>query len=404
MRRFLVKFLALLFLLVVGQWVVGYFYPAALPEPVLRFQALLDQRSDIIYLGDSTLWHPEGSQTTAAMLQERLPAQTVGELSHAAYGMEVYRSYLNFMLRQGYRPALVIIPINMRSFSPEWDQRPGYQFTREKRVLALGLPLARTFGRPLQLFGGYTPAITADEFFRSPVYAGATKIGKVQDFEGDVGGSALAASDGEQFVYYQEVTPDADYQRLLTYYYMAELNPRHRKVQAMVDIAQRLQRAGTPVLFYVTPVNAELGDLYMGEAFRRQFSANVQVVKEELAAQGVDLLDLSFDLAAYFFTDTEHLRQPGKQYVAEQLAARIDPPPGAPIPTLSPPVMPTAVVTVVTTPVAPVNPLLATAIARATQAAGGDGATPIAPPVATPTPIANPLLATAVMRATEAAQ
>ena len=128
------------------------------------------------------------------------------------------------------------------------------------------------------------------------------------------------------------------------------------------------------------------------------------MVKEELAAQGVDLLDLSFDLAAYFFTDTEHLRQPGKQYVAEQLAARIDPPPGAPIPTQSPPVMPTAVVTAVTTPVAPVNPLLATAIARATQAAGGDGATPTAPPVATPTPIANPLLATAVMRATEAAQ
>lgn len=378
MRRFWVKLLWLLLLLLAGQLLVGYFYPAELPEAVVRFQALLDQRADILYLGDSTLWHPTGSQTTAAMLQELLPAYTVGELSHAAYGMEIYQSYLDFMLRQDYQPARVIIPVNMRSFSPEWDRRPGYQFTQEKRVLALGLPVARAFGRPLQIFGGYAPAITLDEFLRSPVYAGATEIGKVQDFEGDVGGLPLAAGAGEPFVYYQEVTPDTDYQRLLTYYYMAELSPNHRKVRAMVEIAQRLQEVGTPVLFYVTPVNAELGDVHVGEAFRRQFSANVGVVQTQLAAQGVDLLDLSFDLAAYFFADTEHLRQPGKHYIAQQLAAHIDPAAGAPTPTPSP---------------LPVTP-----------ATGGDRTTPSAPPVAPPTPIANPLLATAVMRATLAAE
>ena len=406
MRRFLVKFLLLLLLLLVGQLVVGYFYPAEVPEPILHFQTLLDQNSEILYFGDSTLWHPEGSQTTAAMLQERLPVRKVGELSHAAYGMDVYRSYINFMLRQGYQPALVIIPINMRSFSPEWDQRPSYQFTQEKRVLALGLPLARAFGRPLNLFGGYEPAITQDDFLRSPVYAGATKIGKVQDFEGEESVAPLAEGGGEQFVYYQELPADGDYQRLLTYYYMAEISPNHRKIEAMIDITQRLQRMGVPVLFYITPVNAELGDVYVGEAFRQQFAANVTVIREQLAAQGVELLDLSFELAAYFFTDTEHLRQPGKQYIAEQLVARIDPAALQPISTPSPlPVTPPVAGTPNAPASPPANPLLATTIARATQAAGGESsATLTAPSVATPTLITNPLLATAVMRATAAAQ
>ncbi len=405
MRRFLVKFLLLLLLLLAGQLVAGYFYPAEIPEPILHFQRLLDQGADVLYFGDSTLWHPEGSQTTAAMLQELLPDRNVGELAHAAYGLDVYRSYINFMLRQGYRPALVIMPINMRAFSPEWDQRPGYQFTQEKRVLALGLPLARAFGRPLNLFGGYESAITQDDFLRSPVYAGTTKIGKVQDFEDEERVAPLVEGGGEQFVYYQELPADGDYQRLLTYYYMAAVSPNHRKIGAMVDIAQRLQRVGVSVLFYVTPVNAELGDVYVGEAFRQQFAANVQVVREQLAAQGIDLLDLSFDLAAYYFTDTEHLRQPGKRFIAEQLAERIDPAAMPPTLTPSPPaVTPTTAVTPTPADGVPVNPLLATTIARATAAAGGDATTPTAPTVVTPTPIANPLLATAVMRATEAAQ
>lgn len=405
MRRFFIKLLLLLLLFLAAQAVVAYFYPAEVPKPIVRFQTLLDEGLDILYLGDSTLWHPVGTQTTAAMVQERLPARRVSELSHAAYGMDIYQSYISYMLRQDVRPALVIIPINMRSFSPEWDQRPGYQFTREKRILAMGIPLTRLVGRPLGLFGGYAPAITQDEFLHSTVYAGSEPIGEVQEFEGSVGASPLEEGGGEQFVYYQEVPDDADFQRLLTYYYMEQISPEHRKLQAMLDIAQALRAAQIEVIFYVTPVNVELGDVYVGENFRQQFAANVAVVKAALAAHEVELLDLSFDLAAYFFSDTEHLRQPGKRYIAERLATTIDP--AALTPTSSPTATETPVLVATPSPAttAPANPLLATTIARATQAAGGGvTATPAAPPAVAPTAIANPLLATAVMRATAAAQ
>ncbi len=413
MRRFLLKLLVLLVLLLIVQGIVAYIYPADIPETIVHFQRLLDEQVDIIYMGDSTLWHPTGSQTTASMLQELLPNQRIGELSHAAYSMDVYQSYITYLLRQEYRPALIIIPINMRSFSPEWERRPGYQFTMEKRILGMGIPLARLLGRPLQLFGGYQTNITQDEFLRSVVDNSGTPVGQVADFEDSVGLSASAvdpeAQNAEQFVYYQELAENPDYPRLLTYYFMNELTPDHRKVRAMVDIVNALQAAQVEVLFYFTPVNVELGDVYLGETFRRQFTANMNVIKAQLATAGMNedthVLDFSFDLAAYFFSDTEHLRQPGKLYIAEQLATQIDPAAMAPVTTPQP--TPEAL-ELVATPIppasAPTNPLLATTMARATQAAGGaTAATPVAPNTEA-TPIANPLLATAVMRATEAAQ
>lgn len=428
MRRFLVKLLLLLLLLFVGQVAVAYIYPAEIPSKILQFQAMIEEGVDILYLGDSTLWHPLGTQTTAAMLQELLPTRRISEFSHAAYGMDVYRSYITYLLRQNLlqaaKPQLVIIPIHMRSFSPEWDLRPGYQFTLEKRILAMGIPMATILGRPLSLFGGYQSDITQDEFLRSTVYNGATPVGQVQDFEGSVGVSPLTdqnvAQNAEQFVYYQDLSENADYPRLLTYYYLNELQPDHRKVRAMVDIVRQLQAEQIAVLFYITPVNVELGDVYVGESFRRQFMANVAVVQATLAAEGgvsvgasdraqkatgVTVLDLSFDLAAYFFSDTEHLRQTGKHYIADQLAAAIDPTTLAPPPTSLPAVdTPVLIATPMPAITRPANPLLATAVARATQAAGRDSAvTPTAPAVAPVTPITNPLLATAVMRATAAA-
>ncbi len=405
MRRFLLKMLVLLILLLVVQGMVAYVYPASVPETIVHFQRLLDEQVDTIYMGDSTLWHPAGSQTMASILQELLPNQRIGELSHAAYGMDVYASYITYLLRQKYRPKLIIIPINMRSFSPEWDRRPGYQFTTEKRMLNMGIPLSKLLGRPLHLFGGYQTDITRDAFLRSEVNNGGTPVGQVADFEDSIGLAASVTQDTEKFVYYQELSENPDYPRLLTYYFMNALQPEHRKVRAMVDIVRALRAAGVEVLFYFTPVNAELGDVYIGESFRRQFTTNVNVVKAQLTAagmiEGTNLLDFSYDLAAYFFSDTEHLRQPGKLYIAEQLATHIDP--AAMQPVATPQV--TAAAPDTTLETVPANPLLATTMARATQAAGGAAATPVAPAAATAaTPITNPLLATAVMRATEAAQ
>lgn len=438
MKRFLVKLLIFMLALLGAQTAVAAVYPFPIPDDILTFQEYLESGVDIIYFGDSTLWYPVDSQTTAEILQGMLPEEHIGELSHAAYGMDVYRAYVEYMVSRGYEPELLIIPINMRSFSPEWDQRPEYQFVQEKRILQYGNLLVRLFGRPMNILGGFSTDITHEEYLLTDVYSGTVPVGQVQEFESALGSVPLGEQTEDRFVYYAEPTEDADQAALLTYYYMYQLTPEHRKVQAMLDIVELLEPSATQVLFYLTPINVELGDVYLPDAFAQQFARNTGLVVDLLAARNVDYLNMATDLQAFYFSDTEHLRQSGKQYVAQALAENIQPgttnivQSNAPSPAargeseqVEADESPAAgVATATVTPPAaasPANPLLATAMARATSAsepAAEEGsATASTSPTAleptgnvateTPSPSPmpeNPLLATTLARSTEAAQ
>lgn len=453
MKRFAGKLLIFLIVLLSAQTAVAALYPFPIPEDILAFQDYLESEVDIIYFGDSTLWYPVSSQTTAEILQGMLPEKTIGEISHAAYGMDVYLAYVEYMVERGYTPELLIIPINMRSFSPEWDQRPEYQFVEEKRILQYGNMLVHLFGRPIDIMGGFSTDITQEEYLLTNVYSGTVPVGQVQEFEDALGSAPLEELAAEQFVYYSEPTEDADQAALLTYYYMYQLTPEHRKVQAMLEIVDLLASSPTEVLFYLTPINVELGEVYLPDAFAQQFARNTGLIVDLLAARDISLIDMTTDLPAFYFSDTEHLRQNGKQYVAGALAETIQPGATA-IEELEPPAPTATSVTAEATEAEfdaetvaataadetpapadpPANPLLATAMARATLAnapveddAAGDTADdaataapspsasePLAsgsatPTVATETPTpaptpANPLLATTLARSTQAAQ
>ncbi len=387
MKSFLIKLAILLPLLFLLQLLAGFLYPMEIPAEIVQFQQHLENRVDILYFGDSTVWYPRGAQTTPQMVQEYLTDRTVGELSHAAYNLDLYLHYIQNLVRYSathdYRPELVIIPINMHSFAAEWDQRPEYQFTEEKRVLDYGVAWSRWFGRPYNIFGGYNSPITRAEFLNTDVYSNTTVVGKVAEFEGALGNARLEEKENARFVYYQTLPEEGLMANTLIYYYMAPLTPAHRKLQAMVQIIKLLQEQKIGLLFYITPVDTELGDVYLGESFRQRFTANKEVVLALLKEHNVPILDLSYDLEPFYFSDTEHLQQDGKRYVAEQLVTQIDP--TLPLDrnfalddgsedeqtsagdTPTPATTPTPLATID----AVVNPLLATAIARATQAAGG---------------------------------
>ena len=148
MKALLLKLAVACLVLVLLQFLVAGVFPAELPREVLQVQELLDAEVDVLYLGDSTLLFPEGEVTTGEILQGLLPEYKVGEIAHPAYNLDLYLHYVRYILRSAHRPRAIVIPVNMRSFSPEWDLRPGYQFDKVKRTLTLGLSLSRAFGRP----------------------------------------------------------------------------------------------------------------------------------------------------------------------------------------------------------------------------------------------------------------
>ena len=172
MKVFFIKLLLFVAALLSMQMVGATLYPPDLPDEILQLDRHLRNGADIIFLGDSTMIYPAGEVSTAEILQEFQPLRIVGQVAHAAYNLDLYRYYAGYIARFYQRPKVVIIPINMRSFSPEWDLRPIYQFEPEKAVLIYGPWLAAIFYRPVDILGGFDPAVSQNDFLNVPRHNG----------------------------------------------------------------------------------------------------------------------------------------------------------------------------------------------------------------------------------------
>jgi pimeloyl-ACP methyl ester carboxylesterase len=330
-----IRLSAFILLLVLLQLGVSVLFPVEIPQDVLLLEEYLSNGVDVIYLGDSTLVQPAGEVTLGEILEEMLPGYTVGQVAHPAYGLDLFARYVQYIVRSDHRPEVIVVPVNMRSFSPEWDRRPGYQFEEEKAVLTYGLFASRMLLRPLKILGALDPKITQEEFLNTAVYDGDIAVGTVRDFEapGKDGNDTLQQE--AEFVYHDALPSEEDaeaLQKALTYYYMFRLDQDHRKLRALAQIARLCDESGIRVIFYITPVNYQRGTSVLGDVFRERFVENVDVIHAAVRSalsqedtERVTMLDLSFGLEAYAFVDMEHLREQGKIYVADQLAAAIRP-------------------------------------------------------------------------------
>ncbi len=319
------KVTAFLLLLASAHGAISIIFPVPLPDEIVRFDRYLDEGVDVLYLGDSTLMLPVGEVTTGEILQELLLDRDIGQIAHPAYGLDLFYDYTAYMDRHDRWPQTLIVPINLRSFSPAWDMRPAYQFEQERRILAMGLPWARLLFRPLEVFGYFRPSVSQQDFLDAPVYDGDLLIGQVKDFETLAAGDVMQ-EDAENAYREVELADEETAQAVLTYHYMFHLKPYHRKLDAMVALAELAAEHDVDVLFYISPVNVEQGERFLGEAFSERFADNVRVVRSRLEATSLDnvtLLNLAFDLPAHDLTDTEHLTETGKEYVAEQVASAV---------------------------------------------------------------------------------
>jgi dienelactone hydrolase len=342
MRNWTIRLSIFLLLLAVAQVLVSSLYPAEIPPEILRLDAYLADRADVIYFGDSTLTYPLGQVTTGEILQEMLPNRTVGEIAHPAYNLDLYLHYTKYILRSARgqpalsrskglrptRPRVIIMPINMRSFSPEWELRPGYQFEEVKKTLALGPLLSRILSRSLEILGAFQSPISQAAFLNTTVYNGDTPVGTVADFERLTEQDALGELQRSTEFAYHDVLPSEDdagaMGQALIYRYMSGLKEDHRQLRAMREIARLGDRADVAILFYITPINYQQGQRFVGDAFRTSLRGKIDRVQSVLADErDTPLLDLGFDLEAFAFVDMEHLREGGKTYVAEQLARAI---------------------------------------------------------------------------------
>ena len=275
----------------------------------LRNENIIHQGTPILYFGDSVLKSREKnspeSSTLPNLLQAQMPQTPIGTLQNGGYSADMYLAYGDYIVRESYHPRLCIFEINMRSFSNGWDLRPEWQFVQEKLTLSHGV-LFRIFFRPLSVFKAFnlTP-VTQEEFDHAPVFDGERMAGQVMDYLGP----ASRAMVGDMFV--------LDY--------MHVLQKDHRKVRDLITLCKMLRSHGIEPFFYITPVDYQTGDHYLGPRFEKRLGDNVEMIERELAEAGCCPLDLSRSLGPEAFDwrvvafPNEHLNLKGRREVVKRL-------------------------------------------------------------------------------------
>ncbi len=101
--------------------------------------------------------------------------------------------------------------------------------------------------------------------------------------------------------------------RRISFYFMSKLDAQHEKILALKRLAEKIRKAGAQPLFYVTPVNVEMGEKYGGPSFSNRVRLNVDVIKRELAGTGAPFLDWSFA-----FPSNQYFNNPGEERVIDE--------------------------------------------------------------------------------------
>jgi len=317
MYRFCMKLLILVLMITGLQLALGRWQ---LPVEILQLDRGLVEEPDILFLGDSSNFkgcnRDEDKRPISEMLQGLLPDERVLTIDHAAYHMDVYLAYCRYVAKRNNKISKVLIPINLRSFSVSWDQRPGWQFEKEQLLLDHGgiRHLFWPFFKPLSIFKAVKlNPISPEAYDEMPVFCVDEPMGKVKEF---------TSPD------YDNVT-DRETVKQLVFQYMYRLTPDHAKLEAMLKIPEVLKPHGVEAVFYITPIDVEIGEKYLSGRFKERVRENTKIVKDLLQSKNVPLIDLSESVPTDLFAwrdekyPNEHLDQRGRLFVAEKLFERI---------------------------------------------------------------------------------
>ena len=281
-------------------------------QPLSPLQQLLDrggEDADVLYLGDSVLGRVADEDADrrplGEMVADALAPRACAWSWFVAYHLDSYLALVCAVLEGGWRPSTIVVPLNIRGFSPQWFGNPAWDYSSHHAALR------RFRGEPLT---AAPPAPSDDDLRRhrarplgSPFLPGWT-VGDAEDARDD-----RAASNLDRwrvlFAFHLGVPIRADHPRL-------EQLRQLERVCADADVELRA---------YVTPINVEGARRFLGDEL-------VELIRENVRALGpvLDLSELVPPSSFFYEADpTEHLNEGGRRALAAAIVAAIRPAGGA---------------------------------------------------------------------------
>lgn len=300
------------------QSIIFRFFPNIPSEPTNQIDAALKYKPDVVLVGDSVIISPYSQdldrRPVNLMLQDMIPNIKLSSLDSLAYASEVFLQQVSYITRNEFKPKLIIIPINIRSFSPHWDPRWDFQFEMDKLTLKYKNTPVFPYLKFLINFNLFNlMPISKSQFLNTPVFSKDVQIGIMKDFEGPD---------------YNTYT-DLHQKNKILLSYTYTLSKNHRKLKALEETAGLLSKNNIKAIFYLTPVDYETAGKFTGDFAKNQITQNINLIKNSLNKYPVKVLDLSFRLPTNNFAwkdalyINEHLNQNGRRFLAQELANSI---------------------------------------------------------------------------------
>jgi len=307
-KKFWLQTALFLSTVIAAQIVIG---SASLSYPDFRkLNSFLQGDATIYFFGDSVVdsiaKQDTDTRTISAMLQTRVPEKKIADISHPGYNQTIFEYLADYILRQPKRPEIFVIPVNMGIFSPAWD-KPEYQFEKERFYLTVEPTFLSIFLKPLAVLNVIdVNTVTHEDYIKLPVYYGEKKVGTVANFDG------LSRTISNN---------DTTTRNALIFQYMYALHEDHPDLLSLERTIDHARSAGVKVYIYVTPIDVENGQKYVGPDFLKQVKANVDLVCAKVEQHGAPCLDIAFGVRSEDFSPTApHLNEKGRAFVAEQVA------------------------------------------------------------------------------------
>ncbi len=327
MKRFLGKLAVLGFTVMLLQVLLSLIWLMPSMERdftrLVQLKKYIAEGRDVIFFGDSTNdFSPAGEadrRSISTMVSDNIAPLRLGTVAHPAYHADLFKEFCRFMSRQEQVPSVVIIPINMRSFAPNWHNKPSFQFGMERVILRRGFLF--WFYRPLAVFKFNFNRINERQYLKIPVYLVQKQVGVIKDFR--IRRKREFPSKQKWREYANQAVAD-----VLLVHYMYGLSSEHPKILSLKKIAAHLSKRQIKPIFYITPVDYMTGEHFYPNQFSRNIMQNIQSVKQILAEMRATVIDCSRDLKAVNFAwrrpvVNEHLTWQGRKHVADRLTKEI---------------------------------------------------------------------------------
>lgn len=284
---------------------------------------------DILFFGDSVI-HAVGQCDRGGagidLLLNRKIDNSMLTVQHNGYSPVMYREYARLLSIVKNKPKLVIVPVNLASFSDGWYKRPDFNFPL-KRLYIEYLYSGKIDVRKYAQYRFFKKSEKDATLWKEEaVVYGENNLGKLGHIlkKSSIGGNRLAleclkGDYGNIFGYQLSLQFQFNYMNLV--------NSDHPMLVALKETIENLKNNGIEVLVYLTPVNVEDGVRYLGPPFKNRVAKSVDAIKKILEQSGVHYLDMTFLLDGKRFTgksySSAHLDIYGRTFVSERLAEYI---------------------------------------------------------------------------------